>query len=854
MSSEPGRPPSPASVDVANGAAGPASSQPPPSIAQRGGGGGIGDVDASTSDAVASGVPGSAHGTGPPVDSWEAFMDDSSPPPRPAPAPPRSGASGLPPSPGAFFSGLLHKVSTSFDHAKREIGRRDLLAQAQESLTELRGVLPYQGGSPSATGAAARPMSGPQRTSGASRGEKSGKYLRSLVDPSTTRELKSLRLNTTNGQEPLFAAINEDTRDLIVVTERTIEAFDAIHRRKILESRIHAVDCSSPESPALPHPPTGSNSETTGEAEIATAAEAARAGRPAGASREGVHEASRRGAEVTPPKEESVEGEALPNTHRETVGKEEMVTEAVATGAAVRDARSNLPVNDFGHVGELSSPGPAPREARPLAVMCAGYLGATQEVIVGCRDGSLCLFSVKSGQMGGFVRRSYAVPDSLDMPSAIVSLVVMPEKPSRVAVGCQDGSLFLVETSGLSVVKRFPVPEMCCSPVGSGLPDMPVSCLYACISQIPPESQTRPETQGHLLVAYQEGVVSAAGRDLKDVPVAYVAQSGDVKGLAGFFENSLIVSIGNDSDPSISVAEAVSGRCLARRMLPYTPTAISTVKRMCRSPASKRSPCCPSDNTFIVGGNEGQVEVFRVSFLSPCPRVELTLIRSISENHRKSREVRYLFYDNPDLVIFATSINGEVRMWKLGAADAQALCLPHTAESCTFNEENITESLRSDFKLEEPRLSASEDIIAAQKVLASVLEEEVGITEAAKDALVSDFQRQQAEMQDSAMRAGKVFMRTRRRVQGRYARGMALSCQEDVLSSSSTGIYVSATRKSAALELEFAHTMYVDHLTVIRKLTMENLQVTLLDSLLGAVGDTSKIEALRTAAVLLADV
>jgi hypothetical protein len=493
--------------------------------------------------------------------------------------------------------------------------------------------------------------------------------------------------------------------------------------------------------------------------------------------------------------------------------------------------------------------------AGPLVAMCAGFLTATQEVIVGCRDCSLCLFSVKAGQMGAFVRQSYVVSDVLNTPCAIVSLALMPTKPSCVAVGCLDGSVLLVETSGLTVVQRFRVPEMCCAPAGSGLPDSPVCCLHPCTPLVElQESDKSPESRVCLIIAYQEGVVLMAGGSSKDMQVPFVAQSGDVQGLASFFDDALIVSIGNDADPSIAVTEASSGRCLARRMLPYTPTALSKVMRVCASSPSMRSPCCPSENTFIVGGDEGQLEVFRVSMLSPCPRVELTLIRSISERHRKSREITHMFYDNFDNTIYAVSVNGEVRMWKLGSADALALCVPRSTDSCTFNEENIVEVLRSDFKLEEPRLSASEDIIAAQKVLASVLEEDIGITEQAKDALVSDFQGQQAEMQDSAVRAGKDFMRTRRRVQSRYARGMALCRTEDSSSMIASAAYISAAKKSAALEIEFGHTMYIEHLHTIRKLTTENLQVTLLDALLSAAGDSSKIEELRTAAVLLVDV
>lgn len=672
------------------------------------------------------------------------------------------------PSPGAFFSGILQKVSSSFEstleHAKREIGRHEMLSHAQENISGLAGSIHN----------ATTAHNQVSQTSAQS-------SLESHSHPvEKTTSLRSLRLNSSPASRVLYSFINPRTRDLIVVTERAIEAFDCIRERKLLEASLHVSRA------------TGSPSSNA--------------------------------------------------SHDDG-------TEAVSQ-----------PEN-----GERRSPRiPVAAIPKPWKGTCAEYLPATEEVIVGNTDGFLRIFSVQSGRMGLFVRESTSAASSpSDFSSYPCAMTLLPVRPSRLLVGFHDGTLRIVETEDLQVLNQFNAPEISSPPIGTGLPGSPVRCMD---SITPPEDDPLSEPEVRVHIGFADGAVYTRLVSSGDSRVEFIAHSGDVGGVACLFGGILCATIGTDEDPSICVSENGNGRCLIRRMLPYNPTCLSGVCGSKQLHQMRSRVCCPSECTILVGGAEGEVEVFRVNVLSEI-KVELQLERRISERGRgRQREVKYLFYDAVDRLILAISAGGEIRRWRLTPGDASLIGFVEAEanEGAKIHEGNVTELLYADVQHNiESRLCSGESVIAAQRILATVLEDDVGVDESGKDALVEEFQRHQAEMQEAATNADKEYSRARRRIQGRFRfalsdkRSPANPMDTDSLGDSNrrwTKVsceLVRAARCTAAHELYLAQKRHVDQISRVRSSAVDRLRTALLNSLRTATGSLDTVQPLRSAAYAL---
>lgn len=476
-----------------------------------------------------------------------------------------------------------------------------------------------------------------------------------------------------------------------------------------------------------------------------------------------------------------------------------------------------------------------------IKAICAVHVPATEEVIVGHADGALRIYSLRSGQMGARIREGAA------NESTISTIGMAPVRPSRLLVGDKEGRVHLVEVADLRRVATLNPPEMCETPLGAGTKNAPVSCVVG----VKLQNQTSQQSSASplpspVIVGYDDGIITMNmfGNTTDGVP--FSAHASKVNGAISLYGGALIVSIGSEEDTSLSACVSENGRCLIRRVLPYTPTCI------CRVPAAKGAHqypnlACPSENVFIVGGDEGQVDVFRLVVLSPH-KVEIRLVRKISDRTRgRRRTVVQALYMPEEATLTALVRSGEIRRWKLSRFDACALSLPEEdLQHCTYNADNIAAALSDNSEeRDETRLAGVEGVIAAQRILAAALEDDIGVGEEHKDDLVAEFQKKQAEMQETASQADAELRRAKRRIASRFARG--LMDQLPNVSATEKRLALAA-RRTAAFELDFVTKRHTETLLEIRTSTVARLRVVLLDYLRNATGAPERVEALRKAA------
>lgn len=500
----------------------------------------------------------------------------------------------------------------------------------------------------------------------------------------------------------------------------------------------------------------------------------------------------------------------------------------------------------------------APDDVVP--VRSAVHLPATEEILVGLADGSLRVFSVRSGQMGEPLRQT---PSSQAVVSALCA------QAAGAVVGREDGSLSLVKLDTLAPATSLSAPAMTATPLAAETRHPPVTCAYAADGSDP--------LQAGVVVGYADGTVAARKFADPTGGVAFAAHAGGVGGVLLMFGGAVVVSIGSEEDPSLCTTVASTGRCLLRRMLPYTPTslcAIPTAAPAAAAPGPTPAPgstsapvpspavptadaaatgerACPSEGAILVGGSDGELDVFRLVALS-AHQLEFRLLRRISERSRGRRKAVVMStYSVEDGLLLALARGGEVRRWRLSAADASLLALPSSARP-QYTSENVRAALggaRTD--AEETRLAVGEGVIAAQRVLAGVLEDDVGVDEAGKDALVEQFQRMQAEMQDTASQNDGELRRARLRIARRFAGVVETTPPAADDAEKCIG---QAALRCAALELNAACDKHASKLATIRAATVRQLRVVLLQSLRGATGAAERVGAIRRAAEDLAQI
>ncbi|CAN8063289.1 unnamed protein product [Agarophyton chilense] len=362
------------------------------------------------------------------------------------------------------------------------------------------------------------------------------------------------------------------------------------------------------------------------------------------------------------------------------------------------------------------------------------------------------------------------------------SIAVSPDE-RFLYVGTSDGYLHVMD-SDLSIRVTFLPPEIVSASLGSAFRHAPVSFVTA--------------SSDSALLCYDEGVVCHVNSEGDMLHPPFMAHARRTSGVLCFFE-VLALTIGDATDPSISLFELSTGRCLLRRMLVYAPTCLKRVSRSLNV-VSRDGEVCPSETTFLVGGEEAHVEVFRLVVLSP-QKVELNLVYTVSERIRgKDKGVVDLHYLPEEAMILALLSCGEVRRWHLTRDQASSLTLveENSFSQPTFTEDNVAEATEQDFGLPDYGRHATTNVLKAQTVLATILDEDA-IPEQIKDTLVTEFTKEQSSMVSKLVHCDTELRRARRRILARFTNGIR---SDNELGSLVERTLARASKRMAAMEME----------------------------------------------------
>lgn len=437
---------------------------------------------------------------------------------------------------------------------------------------------------------------------------------------------------------------------------------------------------------------------------------------------------------------------------------------------------------------------PSTSDAQVTPAVCATML-PNSEAIVGLANGGLHVLSATT-----------AVDHLRDCVVEDSHATVLSAGDNVVAVGTQHGNTKILNIADLSLVKTITPPNLCTVQLGAALKYAPVACLAV-------------SKDAFLLVGYDDGAVKfrSIGDDL--LQMSFVAHAERVSGALLFYD-VLAVTIGNATDPSLAVFDAYTGRCLRRIILPYAPYSLG---RSHFSRGQEDGVICPSELSFIVGGAEGQVELFRVVVLSP-EKVELHRVKMLSDRSRgKNRAVMQVKYVPEQALLFAVSVSGEMRRWQLSKEDGcnVALLEEELSSKPLFTEENIKNAVDQDFSLPDgSRLNSMSAVIRAQTVLAAILENE-SVSEHEKDRVATEFQQRQAEMLMATSKEDTELRRARRRIVSRFEAGLRAS---DTTGSVTDQALAKAAQRTAVFEMEFASRRHLENLDQILMSTIADIK------------------------------
>eukprot|EP00178_Gracilaria_changii_P019383 TRINITY_DN5622_c0_g1_i1.p1 TRINITY_DN5622_c0_g1~~TRINITY_DN5622_c0_g1_i1.p1 ORF type:complete len:686 (-),score=73.51 TRINITY_DN5622_c0_g1_i1:5164-7221(-) len=422
------------------------------------------------------------------------------------------------------------------------------------------------------------------------------------------------------------------------------------------------------------------------------------------------------------------------------------------------------------HVSPSTSP---PNRGRNLPrVTAAAFVPREARFVMGASTNHVYSFSVDLND-----RRV-----SRMLRAAPTSIAVSPDE-RFLYVGTSDGYLHVMD-SNLSVRVTCLPPEIVSASLGSAFRHAPVSHVTALSESA--------------LICYDEGVVCHVTLDGDLLHPPFVAHARRTSGALGFF-GVLALTIGDATDPSVCLFELSTGRCLLRRVLSYAPTCVKRVNRSLNV-VPRNGEVCPSEVTFLVGGEEGNVEVYRLIILSP-QKVELNLVYTVGERIRKKdKNVVDLHYLPEEAVILALLSCGEVKRWHLTRSQASSLSLIEEDSSVqpTFTEESVVEATEQDFSLPDYGRHTSTNVLKAQTVLATILDEDV-VPEQVKDTLVTEFTKEQSAMVSRLVNSDTELRRARRRILARFINGIR---SDNELGSVTERTLARASKRMAAMEME----------------------------------------------------
>lgn len=481
--------------------------------------------------------------------------------------------------------------------------------------------------------------------------------------------------------------------------------------------------------------------------------------------------------------------------------------------------------------------------SRPVAgavrAVDAVYLPAAQEVVVCHDDAALRVYSVMSGRMGALVRASSA------FPAPLTCIDHVSGDPARLIVGAQNGIVTLVRADDLSSLAWLHAPQTCETALGVGATAAPVSALAAISGNAHNSAMPNAPSSAFAAVAYVDGTTVANRFDDPSLGAPFAAHAGRVASLVTLFDGAVIVTVGNEDDCSLAVTVAESGRCVVRRTLPYTPTSVSRVNSE-RSANRQAKWVCPSESNILVGGEEGQIDLFQLVALS-AQKLELRLVQRMSDKARgRRRAVLQTMYMQSNATLVALVRNGEVRRWRLSRDEAYALAFPEEdLRVARYDASNVVKALKSGAEDGTgTRLAVGEGVIRAQRVLAMVQEDDAGLDEPGKDRVVEEFQKRQSDMQEKASQVDAELRRAKLRISRRFANAI----DETPHASHGTRAIEIAAQRAAALELNGVMVKHAISLKEIRTEAVEQLRVVLINCLHGSRGDPDKVSTIRNAA------
>lgn len=296
------------------------------------------------------------------------------------------------------------------------------------------------------------------------------------------------------------------------------------------------------------------------------------------------------------------------------------------------------------------------------------------------------------------------------------------------------------------------------------------------------------------------------------------------------FDAAILVTAGNATDRSIAVFDLESGRCLARRTLPFIPTCLQKISPVTPPDTAVDASVCPSVSTFLVGGDEAQVEVFRIVPLS-AHKLDIKLVLNIGERQRgKKRSIVQITCKSDTGILSSVCESGDIRRWELSRPDAAQLFLLEEDRwtGATFTESNIQAMMeRENSPSDDAQLNSATGVVRAQSILASILDDD-SIPERLKEDTATMFQRTQAAMMSALSEAETEVRRARRRIFGRFSAGVR---DDGRINSDLEKRLLKETRRAAAFEAEYVTRRYVAKVREVEHNTVEKLKQILTDFL-----------------------
>lgn len=445
---------------------------------------------------------------------------------------------------------------------------------------------------------------------------------------------------------------------------------------------------------------------------------------------------------------------------------------------------------------------------RPVLAGMAGMVGRDR-VVLSSLDGHVQVVSI--AQANSLCLTTNGSIDRRILSDARLLFLPATDTTTPVVIGLDNGHLQMFNIEDRTRRQTFPPPALCSSSLSASVQAPAVTCVRFCSLDVDGNSQ--------LVVGYGDGVISMV--TLRETPKhsAFIAHAGAVSGIL-VFHSVLALSIGDALERSVAVFDVYTGRCLARRMLTYTPTSL-THQKIERDVA--KGMICPSEQIFMVGGGEGELDIFRLVVLS-SERVEVRLMKTLADEKRaKKSKVLNTFYNHERSVLAALSDSGDLRRWHLSRADACTIALLDSEldSKPMYTEENVLEAMDHDFQLPEGnRLDSVAGVLKAQEILANILDN-ASVPEMRKDDLISDFQACQANMIVTAAQADTELRRSRKRLAARFEVGV----REVVKNGRITDVQLSrAAKRDAAMEIEFLSRRHAGSLLRIHKQGVKKLK------------------------------